>query len=208
MMMPGYPHPHHAHHPQHPQQAVDHGYANNPYLARGGYVPPPPPAAYYAMPGGPLGSGMSSGATSASHTPISSFGSTPASASANSSLRSHNGGGHGSEISAATSATQHASSAQQAGANSAYAQYLAAANAHQRKTSGSHPGMNGYENGHGPNGFTDASHAGNAPAAHYGAPGGGRRPHSNEDLAQGGDSKANDSLGIFGGATPPIGWRK
>lgn len=202
-MMPGYPHPHH----HHPSQALDHGYASNPYLARGGYVPPPP-AAYYAMPGAHMHSGMSSGSTTASQTPISSFGSTPASASTNGSLRSMNG----SETSAATSATQHAH-ASQASANSAYAQYLAAANAHQRKTS--YPGANGYENGHAPNGFTDAAHAAAAPPS-YGAPGGGRngsaRPsnaigHSNEDLPSSLDSKANDSLGIFGGVTPPVGWR-
>lgn len=204
-MLPGYPH----HHPHHPSQALDHGYASNPYLARAGYAPPPP-AAYYAMPGGPMHSGVSSGSTTASQTPISSFGSTPASASTNGSLRGVSGA-PGSEASAATSATQHAHPSQTS-ANSAYAQYLAAANAHQRKMS--HPGANGYDHGHGPNGFTDAAHA-TAPSS-YGAPGGGRngsaRPangtHSSaEDLPTAAD-KANDSLGIFGGATPPVGWRK
>ncbi|KAK9895873.1 CSD-domain-containing protein [Cystobasidium minutum MCA 4210] len=203
MMMPGYPH--HAL----PAQALDHGYASNPYLARAGYAHPPP-AAYYAMAGAPMHSGVSSGSTTASHTPISSFGSTPASASTNSSLRNANGAA-GSEASTATSATQHAH-ASQASANSAYAQYLAAANAHQRKMS--YPGANGYENGHSANGFTDAAHA-NGPSSSFGAPGGGRngssRPsngahHSNEDLPSAAD-KANDSLGIFGGATPPVGWR-
>lgn len=205
MMMPGYPHPHH----HHPSQALDHGYASNPYLARGGYAPPPP-AAYYAMPGAPMQSGHSSGSTTASQTPLSSFGSTPASTSMNGSLRGMNG----SEASAATSATQHAHQSQ-ASANSAYAQYLAAANAHQRKAS--YPGMNGYENGQA-NGFSDATHgASGGPPPSYGAPGGGRngssRPvngthHSNEDLPSSLDNKSSDSLGIFGGATPPVGWRK
>lgn len=204
-MMPGYPH----HHPHHPAQAIDHGYASNPYLARAGYAPPP--AAFYAMPGAPVHSGVSSGSTTASQTPLSSFGSTPASASTNGSMRSANGA-PSSEASAATSATQHAHASQQS-ANSAYAQYLAAANAHQRKMS--YPGANGYENGYGANGFTDAANANGAPAS-YGAPGGGRngsgRPttgthHSNEDLPSAVD-KANDSLGIFGGSTPPVGWRK
>ena len=202
-MMPGYPH-HHL-----PAQALDHGYASNPYLARAGYAPPPPPpAAYYAMAGAPMHSGVSSGSTTASQTPISSFGSAPA--SANSSMRGANGA-PSSETSAATSATQHAH-ASQASANSAYAQYLAAANAHQRKMS--YPGANGYEGGHSANGFTDATHA-NGNSSTFGAPGGGRngsaRPtngahHSNEDLPSSAD-KANDSLGIFGGATPPVGWR-
>lgn len=128
----------------------------------------------------------------------------------NGSLRGMNG----SEASAATSATQHAHQSQ-ATANSAYAQYLAAANAHQRKAS--YPGMNGYENGQA-NGFSDATHgAGGGPPPSYGAPGGGRngssRPvngthHSNEDLPSSLDNKSSDSLGIFGGATPPVGWRK
>lgn len=206
-MMPGYPHPHHHHLPA---QALEHGYASNPYLARGGYAPIPP-AAYYAMPGAPMHSGVSSGSTTASQTPISSFGSTPASASINGSHRGING----SEVSAATSATQHAQQSQ-ASANSAYAQYLAAASAHQRKSS--YPGANGYDSNGPMNGFTDASHAaGTGAPPSYGAPGGGRngsaRPangthHSNEDLPNSLDNKPSDSLGIFGGATPPVGWRK
>lgn len=204
-MMPGYPH-HHI-----PAQALDHGYASNPYLARGGYAPIPP-AAYYAMPGAPMHSAVSSSSsTTASRTPISSFGSTPASASINGSHRGMNG----SEASAATSATQHAHQSQ-ASANSAYAQYLAAANAHQRKAS--YPGATAYDSTGPANGFNDAAHAGTTGAPpSYGAPGGGRngsaRPangthHSNEDLATSLDNKASDSLGIFGGATPPVGWRK
>lgn len=221
-MLPGYPHAHHPH--VHPSQAIDHGYASNPYLGAGRYPPPPPhlPAAYYAMPGVHHASGLSSGLTSASHTPISSFGSggTPASASTNS-LRAPNGG-PASETSAATTTVQQHTPVPPApagrgageGPGSAYAQYLAAATAHSRKLSGSYVGFNGYDQ-QGPAGFTDATHHSASPATAYGAPGGGRNGrHGNggtlgePDLASGPETKGVESLDLFAGASSPNAWRK